>query len=157
MIRIQRHSFNPGDEINRFREAVPGLGALASFTGFVRDMNDQESISALTLEHYPGMTERLCGEIESEAHKRWPLQASLIIHRYGRLHPDDPIVLVVTASAHRKAALNACHFLIDWLKTKAPFWKQEDTPEGCRWVEARQEDEDAAQYWEEPHRQTQKT
>ena len=147
MIRIQRESFNSGTEITLLRESVPGIGALASFTGFVRDMSDEESISTLTLEHYPGMTERLCSEIESEAHKRWPLQASLIIHRYGILYPNDPIVLVVTASAHRKAALNACHFLIDWLKTKAPFWKQEETPNGPRWVEARPEDEEAAQSW----------
>ncbi len=154
MIRIQRAAFNPGNEITLLRETVPGIGAMVSFTGFVRDMDGDDSISSLTLEHYPGMTERLCAEIESEAHKRWPLQASLIIHRYGVLYPDDPIVLVVTASAHRKAALNACHFLIDWLKTRAPFWKQEETTAGTRWVEAHQEDEEAALSWSASDQQT---
>ncbi|TMK09540.1 MAG: molybdenum cofactor biosynthesis protein MoaE, partial [Alphaproteobacteria bacterium] len=106
-----------------------------------------ERVSAMTLEHYPGMTERKLAEIEAEANRRWPLAASLIIHRYGRLEPGDRIVLVATASPHRDAALAACHFLIDWLKTEAPFWKSEETPEGERWVEARAEDDAAKSRW----------
>ena len=101
----------------------------------------------MTLEHYPGMTERKLAEIEAEANRRWPLAASLIIHRYGRLEPGDRIVLVATASPHRDAALAACHFLIDWLKTEAPFWKSEETPEGERWVETRAEDDAAKSRW----------
>ncbi len=99
------------------------------------------------LEHYPGMTEKKLAEIEAEANRRWPLSASLIIHRYGRLEPGDRIVLVATASPHREAALAACHFLIDWLKTEAPFWKSEETPEGERWVAARAEDDEATRRW----------
>src|SRR3546814_4240094 len=102
----------------------------------VSDMAADTPVRAMTLEHYPGMTERQLEAIEAEARRRWPLDACLIVHRYGRLEPGDRIVLVATASAHREAAFQACHFLIDWLKTKAPFWKQEETPEGARWVEA---------------------
>jgi molybdopterin synthase catalytic subunit len=101
----------------------------------------------MTLEHYPGMTEKKLAEIEAEARARWPLEATLLIHRYGRLEPGDRIVLVATASAHREAALESCHFLIDWLKTKAPFWKLEETPRGGDWVEARDTDDAAAQRW----------
>jgi molybdopterin synthase catalytic subunit len=101
----------------------------------------------MTLEHYPGMTEKKLQEIEAEAGRRWPLAASLIIHRYGRLEPGERIVLVATASAHRQAALEACAFLIDWLKTQAPFWKLEETPEGVEWVEARESDDAAAERW----------
>ena len=101
----------------------------------------------MSLEHYPGMTEKKLAEIEAEANRRWPLSASLIIHRYGRLEPGDRIVLVATASPHREAALAACHFLIDWLKTDAPFWKSEETPEGERWVEACAEDDAATRRW----------
>ena len=102
----------------------------------------------MTLEHYPGMTERMLREIDEEACRRWPLEASLVIHRYGRLEPGDRIVLVVTASAHRQAALEACAFLIDWLKTKAPFWKLEETQDGSHWVKARARDDDAAARWD---------
>jgi molybdopterin synthase catalytic subunit len=102
----------------------------------------------MTLEHYPGMTEKALAGIEAEAHARWPLEASLIIHRHGRLAPGDDIVLVVTASAHREAAFAACHFLIDWLKTKAPFWKLEEGTGGANWVEAKASDDDAARRWE---------
>jgi len=118
----------------------------------VRDMTGGTGASAMTLEHYPGMTERLLGEIEAEARRRWPLSGVTIIHRYGRLELGERIVLVLTASAHRQAALDSCAFLIDWLKTKAPFWKLEETPEGGRWVEARDSDDEAAARWTEPDR-----
>ncbi len=112
-------------------------------------------IKAMTLEHYPGMTERALAAIEAEANERWPLESTLIIHRYGRLEPGDQIVLVAAASAHREAAFDACHFLIDWLKTKAPFWKSEDTPDGGQWVDARNSDNVAAARWaHEPDKDT---
>jgi molybdopterin synthase catalytic subunit len=101
----------------------------------------------MTLEHYPGMTEKMLARIDAEAHRRWPLDASLVVHRYGRMEPGERIVLVATASAHRQAAFDSCQFLIDWLKTKAPFWKLEETPDGGRWVDARDSDDAAAQRW----------
>ena len=151
MVRVQEESFDVGAEINAFSAGDTTVGAVASFCGLVRDMAPDDaaatSVDALTLEHYPGMTERKLEEIEAEAHKRWPLAKSLIIHRYGRMLPGEPIVLVLTASAHREAALQACAFLIDWLKTKAPFWKLEET-DGCeQWVEARASDDAAAKRW----------
>lgn len=150
MIRVQREDFDIGAELDRLSAGNHRIGGLASFVGLVRDFNLQggpDQVSALTLEHYPGMTERKLAEIEKEAHRRWPLDASLIIHRYGRLEPGDRIVLVATASPHREAALAACHFLIDWLKTDAPFWKSEETPHGERWVEKRAEDDNAREGW----------
>src|SRR6201981_164011 len=134
MIRVQREDFDVGDELDRMAGGNPRIGGVASFIGLVRDMGGSDRISAMTLEHYPGMTERKLAEIEAEANRRWPLAASLIIHRYGRLEPGERIVLVVTASSHRAAALESCQFLIDWLKTKAPFWKLEETPSGGKWV-----------------------
>jgi molybdopterin synthase catalytic subunit len=113
----------------------------------VRDVAGADHVTAMTLEHYPGMTERAIAEIDGEARRRWPLEDTLIIHRYGRLEPGDRIVLVATASAHRVAAFESCAFLIDWLKTKAPFWKLEETPEGGRWVEAKTSDDEAAGRW----------
>jgi molybdopterin synthase catalytic subunit len=118
-----------------------------SFLGVVRDAAGESRIGAMTLEHYPGMTEKKLGEIEAEARRRWRLEASLIIHRYGRLEPGERIVLVVTAAAHRQAAFEACEFLVDWLKTKAPFWKLEQTAAGPRWVEAQSGDDEAAKRW----------
>jgi molybdopterin synthase catalytic subunit len=155
MIRVQREDFDIGRELETLAAGDHTVGGIASFIGLVRDFNLQagkpvaaaDSVSAMTLEHYPGMTERKLAEIEAEANRRWPLSASLIIHRYGRLEPGDRIVLVATASPHREAALAACHFLIDWLKTDAPFWKSEETPEGERWVEARAEDDTAKSRW----------
>jgi molybdopterin synthase catalytic subunit len=151
MIRVQREDFDIGRELERLSAGDHAIGGVASFVGLVRDFNLQgggpEQVSALTLEHYPGMTEKKLAEIEAEAKRRWPLSASLVIHRYGRLEPGDRIVLVATASPHREAALAACHFLIDWLKTDAPFWKSEETPEGERWVEARAEDDSATHRW----------
>jgi molybdopterin synthase catalytic subunit len=149
MIRVQREDFDIGAELETLAAGNSRIGALASFVGLVRDMAGGEEIKAMTLEHYPGMTEKKLAEIELEARRRWPLEASLVIHRYGRLEPGERIVLVAIASPHREAAFAACHFLVDWLKTKAPFWKSEEAPEGERWVEAREEDEEAAERWAE--------
>src|SRR5215471_16853528 len=147
MIRVQREDFDIGTELERLGRGNPRIGGIASFVGLVRDMGGADPVAALTLEHYPGMTERKLAEIEAEANRRWPLDATLIIHRYGRLEPGERIVLVATASPHREAALEACAFLIDWLKTKAPFWKLEETPAGPQWVEARDSDDAAAARW----------
>lgn len=147
MIRVQEEDFDPGTEIAALTAGKTHIGGVASFIGLVRDMAEGDGVAAMTLEHYPGMTERQLDGIDKEAHKRWPLDASLIVHRYGRLEPGDRIVLVVTASAHRQAALESCAFLIDWLKTQAPFWKLEDTGDGERWVEARDSDDEAAARW----------
>src|SRR3984957_5902197 len=149
MIKVQREDFDVGCELETLSQGNPRIGGIASFIGLVRDMGGTDRVSALTLEHYPGMTEKKLAEIEAEANRRWPLAASLVIHRYGRLEPGDRIVLVATASPHREAALAACHFLIDWLKTDAPFWKSEDPPAGERWVERRADDEQALKRWKE--------
>jgi molybdopterin synthase catalytic subunit len=146
-IRVQREDFDLGAELAALTRGKTGIGGLASFVGLVRDVAGSERIEAMTLEHYPGMTERQLAEIEAEAHRRWPLDAVLIIHRFGRLLPGEQIVLVATASAHRQAAFESCQFLIDWLKTKAPFWKLEETPEGARWVDAQASDDAAARRW----------
>ena len=147
-VRVQREDFDPGLEMAALGKGRHDIGGVASFTGIVREEKGAGGISSMTLEHYPGMTERKLEEIEAEAHRRWPLEASLIVHRYGRLEPGERIVLVATASFHRKAALESCAFLIDWLKTKAPFWKLEDTDEGGHWVEARETDKNAAARWD---------
>ncbi len=152
MIRVQEETFDVGAELAALSAGRTDIGAVASFTGLVRDFvgeakGDDDKVAALTLEHYPGMTEKKLAEIEDEAQRRWPLQASLIIHRYGRMLPGEPIVLVAAASPHRAAALDACAFLIDWLKTKAPFWKLEETGEEAAWVDARSSDDSAADRW----------
>jgi molybdopterin synthase catalytic subunit len=147
MIRVQREDFDPGHELASLARANKSVGGVCAFVGLVRDLAGGESISAMTLEHYPGMTERALADIETEARRRWPLEDVLIVHRFGRLEPGDRIVLVATASAHRAAAFDSCAFLIDWLKTKAPFWKLEETPAGSRWVEAQSSDDDAARRW----------
>ncbi len=147
MIRVQREDFDLGAELAALTAGNPKVGGLAVFVGLVRDLSGDSAVGAMTLEHYPGMTERMLAEIEAEARERWPLEASLVVHRYGRLEPGDQIVLVATASAHRAAAFEACQFLIDWLKTKAPFWKLEETAEGSRWVDARESDDQAAARW----------
>ncbi len=149
MIRVQREDFDVGKELAALTRGKPSIGGITSFVGLVRDMAGGEKISGMTLEHYPGMTEKQLAEIEAEAHRRWPLDAVLIIHRHGPLKPGDRIVLVATASAHRDAAFDACRFLIDWLKTKAPFWKLEETDAGARWVDAKESDDDAAKRWAE--------
>jgi molybdopterin synthase catalytic subunit len=146
-VRVQREAFDLGAEFAKLTAGRHEIGGVASFVGLVR--NIPGGLSALTLEHYPGMTELQLRDIEAEARQRWPLDDSLIIHRYGRLELGDPIVLVLTASAHRQAALEACAFLIDWLKTKAPFWKQEEASDGTqRWVAARADDDPAARRWD---------
>ena len=147
MIRVQREDFDIGVELDRLSQGNAKIGGVASFVGLVRDVAAEGEISAMTLEHYPGMTEKRLAEIEAEALKRWPLEATLIIHRYGRLEPGDRIVMVATASAHRQAALESCAFLIDWLKTKAPFWKLEESAAGANWVEAKDSDEARAAKW----------
>jgi len=147
MVRIQEAPFDPGAELVTLTRGRTDVGAIASFVGLVREVAGDQAISAMTLEHYPGMTEGKLAEIEAEANRRWPLQASLIVHRYGRMLPGEPIVLVATASEHRAAALEACAFLIDWLKTRAPFWKLEETAAESRWVEARAADDAAAASW----------
>ena len=149
MVRVQAEPFDPAAELAAFARGRTDVGGIATFLGLVRDEHGGERVSAMTLEHYPGMTERKLAEIEAEARARWPdLQDTLLIHRHGRMLPGEPIVLVATASAHRQAALDACAFLIDWLKTKAPFWKLEETDSAERWVEARASDDQAAARWE---------
>ena len=152
MIKVQREDFDVGTELAALTAGRTDVGGVASFVGLVRDLAGGAKVGAMTLEHYPGMTEKKLAEIEAEAQRRWPLQTSLIIHRYGRLEPGDRIVLVATASPHRQAALESCAFLIDWLKTKAPFWKVEETAAGPQWVEARDSDDDAAARWTTPRR-----
>jgi molybdopterin synthase catalytic subunit len=149
MIRVQREDFDIGKELDALTRDRPSIGGVTSFVGLVRDVAGGEKIASMTLEHYPGMTEQQLAAIEAEAQRRWPLDAVLIIHRYGELLPGDRIVLVATASAHRDAAFDACRFLIDWLKTKAPFWKLEETAQGARWVDAKASDDDAAKRWTE--------
>lgn len=147
MIRVQQEPFDASAELSAIRRNNTRIGGIVCFLGTVREFTGSGPISAMTLEHYPGMTEKALAEIEREAHRRWPLEDSLIVHRYGELEPGDEIVLVITASAHRQAAFDACAFLIDWLKTKAPFWKLERGPEGDAWVDARAEDDLAAERW----------
>ncbi len=147
MIKVQREDFDIGREIAALTDGNTSVGGLAMFVGLVRDLAGDSPISAMTLEHYPGMTEKRLAEIAAEAKARWPLQGVLIIHRYGRLEPGDRIVLVAATSAHRQAALDACAFLIDWLKTKAPFWKLEEGDHGAAWVDARESDDHAAAKW----------
>ena len=148
-VRVQREDFDLGKELAGLTRGNTAIGGVTSFVGLVRDLTDDKGLSAMTLEHYPGMTERMLERIDSEAHDRWPLEATLIVHRYGRMEPGEQIVLVIAASAHRQAAFEACHFLIDWLKTQAPFWKVEEARDGtAKWVEARDSDDDAAARWE---------
>lgn len=150
MIRVQQQPFDSGAELEKLKSGNTNIGGTVMFVGTVRDMSDTGNVSAMTLEHYPGMTEQALEAIEQEATSRWPLDASLIIHRYGRLLPGDDIVLVIAASAHRDAAFDACRFLIDWLKTKAPFWKLESNDDGSRWVESKVSDDQAAARWTKP-------
>ena len=136
LIRVQTEDFDPGLELERLRSRNNGqAGAMVSFTGLVRDLNAGDAVTQMTLEHYPGMTEKALEKIEQEACQRWELTATLIIHRVGPLAPNDNIVFVATASRHRKQAFLACEFMIDTLKTNAPFWKKETLPDGTRWVE----------------------
>jgi len=146
-VRVQSEDFDIGREIAALREANPKVGAVASFIGTVRDVNDGSAVCKLTLEHYPGMTERALEAIVAEAHSRWRIIDATVIHRVGELRPLDQIVLVVVVGEHRGDAFAACEFLMDYLKTRAPFWKKEQTPEGSRWVESRASDDTAAERW----------
>lgn len=152
-VRVQREDFDPGAEIAALAQGGRDIGAVVSFVGVVRERtggaDDSPALRAMTLEHYPGMTEAKLARIEAEARRRWPLSACLIVHRFGRLVPGERIVLCLAASSHRRAAFEACAFLVDWLKTEAPFWKEEETETGARWVAARSEDEDAKTRWTE--------
>jgi len=148
MIRVQQEDFDTGAEITTLTKGRTDIGAVVSFSGLVRDHAGGGAIKGMELEHYPGMTERELARIETEAHARWPLQASLIIHRVGKLQPGENIVLVITASAHRSAAFEAAEFLMDYLKTRAPFWKRELSDSGEHWVDAKTSDDDAAGRWE---------
>lgn len=147
-VRVQREDFDVGAEIAQLRAADPKIGAVASFVGIVRDVNEGTSVGSITLEHYPGMTEKSLAAIAVQAKARWRLCDVLIVHRVGTLKPTDQIVLVVTASSHRGDAFAACQFVMDYLKTEAPFWKREVTPEGTRWVDARDSDLQARERWE---------
>tara|TARA_B110000971_G_scaffold124565_1_gene127484 strand:- start:49 stop:528 length:480 start_codon:yes stop_codon:yes gene_type:complete len=146
-VRVQTEDFDVGSELAAMRLASKDIGALVNFVGQVRDMNDGDVVSTLTLEHYPGMTERSLESIEVEAKSRWNIVDSLIIHRVGTLQPLDQIVLVAVTSAHRGEAFKACEFIMDYLKTRAPFWKKEATADGERWVEAKISDDDAQERW----------
>ena len=146
-VRIQEGDFDLGAELAALRAGDARVGALASFVGLVRDMNDGTGVSEMTLEHYPGMTEKALEEIVVEAKSRWDIYNSLVIHRVGPLKPCDQIVLVAVTSAHRGEAFAACEFIMDYLKTRAPFWKREQTADGARWVDARDKDDSAAERW----------
>jgi molybdopterin synthase catalytic subunit len=148
-VRVQTQDFDAGAEIAALRRSNPRIGAIASFIGVVRDVNEGDSVSEMTLEHYPGMTERALEQIVAEAKSRWNIIDVLVVHRVGRLAPTDQIVLVVVTGAHRGEAFAACEFVMDYLKTRAPFWKKEATTEGARWVEARAADDQAAERWEQ--------
>ena len=146
-VRVQTVDFDIAHEIAALRAGDPRVGAVASFIGTVRDVNDAAAVSTLTLEHYPGMTEKALAAIVADAKTRFDIYDALVVHRVGELKPTDQIVLVVVTGAHREAAFDACRFLMDYLKTRAPFWKKEQTPDGPRWVEARASDDEAAARW----------
>jgi len=147
-VRIQAQDFDAGAEIAALRASNPKVGAVASFVGVCRDANDGDAVRRMTLEHYPGMTEKALEKIVGEAKNRWDVMDVLVVHRIGELQPTDQIVLVVVTGAHRREAFAACEFIMDYLKTRAPFWKKEETPRGSRWVEAREADDEAAGRWE---------
>jgi len=146
-IRVQEKDFDISAEIAALRKGDPRVGAVVTFLGTVRDMNDGNQVKGMTLEHYPGMTEKALQEILDQAKTRWDIYQTLVIHRVGPLLPEDQIVLVAVTSAHRGEAFAACEFIMDYLKTAAPFWKKEDTPQGARWVDARVTDDAAMARW----------
>ncbi len=147
-VRVQEADFDVGGELAALRAGRRDIGAIASFVGLVRDLNDDARIEEMVLEHYPAMTRKALEDIVEEARRRWDILDVRVIHRVGRLAPGDQIVLVAVAAAHRREAFQACEFIMDWLKTQAPFWKKERTPEGSRWVDARSADEEAAARWQ---------
>src|SRR5688572_17270570 len=146
-VRIQNADFDVGAEMAALRRGNPKIGAVASFVGVVRDVNEGDAVAEMTLEHYPGMTEKAVEEIITQAKGRWSIYDALVVHRVGKLKPLDQIVLVVVTSAHRGDAFAACEFVMDYLKTRAPFWKKEQASAGARWVEARESDDVAAERW----------
>ena len=146
-VRVQENDFEIATELAAIRRNRPQIGAIACFVGLVRDISEHSEVSELTLEHYPGMTEKALQVIVDQAAQRWQIIDARVVHRVGRLRPSDQIVLVAVATEHRGDAFAACEFIIDDLKTRAPFWKREVTPSGARWVEARQADEQASERW----------
>ena len=146
-VRVQAGDFDLGSEIARLREGDARVGAVVSFVGTVRDLNEGAHVAELELEHYPGMTEKSLEDIVAQARERWPLYGALVIHRIGPMKPLDQIVLVACTAAHRGEAFAACEFIMAYLKTDAPFWKKEQTPEGARWVDARSSDDSAKARW----------
>lgn len=146
-VRVQQEDFDLSSEVAQLRAGDARVGAVATFVGLVRDMNEGAGVSEMALEHYPGMTEKALEAIVAEARERWDLFDALVVHRVGTLQPQDQIVLVAVTSAHRGEAFAACEFIMDYLKTRAPFWKREVTPAGARWVDARESDEGAAARW----------
>jgi molybdopterin synthase catalytic subunit len=146
-VKVQTEDFDLTTEIAQLRANTPKVGAIVNFVGVVRDLNEGEQIAEMELEHYPGMTEKALEDIIAEARSRWNLFDALVIHRVGPLKPLDQIVLVAVTSAHRGEAFAACEFIIDYLKTQAPFWKKEQTPQGSRWVDARVTDDEAMKKW----------
>jgi len=147
MIRIQEHDFDPGLEISKLTDGNLAIGGVCSFVGLVRDFAGDRTLFGMTIEHYPGMTQKQLQSIKDEACARWPLDGLVIIHRIGKLRAGDRIVFVAAASTHRGAAFEACNFVMDWLKTKAPFWKKEIGQDGDHWVAAKDADEDRAKLW----------
>ena len=148
IVRVQEQDFDVGAEMLALRRGNPKIGAIASFVGLVRDVNEGDNVATMTLEHYPGMTERALEKIVAEAQTRWQILDVCVVHRVGQLSPTDQIVLVIVSSSHRGEAFAACEFIIDYLKTRAPFWKKEATPDGNRWVESRNSDDAAAERWQ---------
>jgi molybdopterin synthase catalytic subunit len=148
-VRIQNEPFDTGREVDRLRAGDPKVGAVAAFVGVVRDLNEGRDVASMTLEHYPGMTEKALEAIVAQAKARWDIYDVLVIHRIGELRPTDPIVLVAVTSAHRGEAFAACEFVMDYLKTEAPFWKKEATAAGSRWVDARDSDDAARARWQQ--------
>jgi len=148
-VRVQTENFDVGAEVNAMRLSNPNIGAIVSFVGQVRDLNDGDNVASMTLEHYPVMTEKSLESIVEQAKNRWAIEDALIVHRVGELKPQDQIVLVLVASAHRKDAFTACEFMMDYLKTEAPFWKKEQTLSGERWVEAKDSDDQAKSRWQQ--------
>ncbi len=147
MIRVETNAFDVGLEYETFKRQSAGAGAVVMFTGCVRDLSEGRHVASMQLEHYPGMTEKALRDIECEARARWPVDNVLIVHRFGTLSAGEDIVMVMTSSAHREAAFAACAFLMDWLKTKAPFWKLEVGDNGSHWVDAKSSDDTAADRW----------
>jgi len=147
-VSVQAEAFDAAREFTELQGDDRGIGAIVSFIGLVRDLNLADDVVALELEHYPGMTEKSLMRILEQASARWSIQAARVVHRVGKMHPGDPIVIVLTASAHRQDAYEANQFIMDYLKTEAPFWKKEWTPDGPRWVDARDSDQQAAARWQ---------